>query len=199
VGPDAADPTDLRRVLDALPGVLLEMPRRPSWSDGAAHYASVLGAALPAEAARARGLAEAVAGGLDLVDEPTVPVHGDFYEGQLLVAGRQVTGVLDVDSAGPGHRADDVGCLLAHVAVLTQVWPGDAPALAGAVEAWSRVLAADPLTSPEALRLRTAGVLLSLATGPHRVQQDGWEAATTARLDLVERWLSGPLGGPVLA
>jgi hypothetical protein len=83
--------------------------------------------------------------------------------------------------------------------VLTQVWPGDAPALAGAVEAWSRVLAADPLTSPEALRLRTAGVLLSLATGPHRVQQDGWEAATTARLDLVERWLSGPLGGPVLA
>jgi hypothetical protein len=39
------------------------------------------------------------------------------------------------------------------------------------------------------LRRRTAAVVLSLATGPHRVQEAGWQVATRARLDLATRWL----------
>jgi hypothetical protein len=34
-----------------------------------------------------------------------------------------------------------------------------------------------------------AGVVVSLATGPHRVQADGWQDLTRARLTLAERWL----------
>jgi hypothetical protein len=41
------------------------------------------------------------------------------------------------------------------------------------------------------LSARVAGVLLSLATGPHRVQERGWQAATSRRLDVVASWLDG--------
>lgn len=196
LGPAAVDAAEVRRTLDALPDALLELPPRASWTDGAAHYAAVLAAAVPGEADRAADLARAVADGVAACDEPVVPVHGDLYEAQLLVARRRVSGVLDVDSAGPGRRSDDAGCLLAHAAVLTQVWPDAAPLLDAAVEAWFPVLAADPWTTPDAVRLRTAGVLLSLATGPHRVQHEGWAEATTSRLDLVERWLEARPGTP---
>lgn len=39
------------------------------------------------------------------------------------------------------------------------------------------------------LYARAAGVVMSLATGPYRVQQAGWEAATAERIALVEQWL----------
>jgi hypothetical protein len=45
------------------------------------------------------------------------------------------------------------------------------------------------------LRNRVAGVLMSLATGPHRVQEPGWEAATSRRLDLVEQWAESATAG----
>lgn len=188
-GAAALDPADLTGLLDSLPAELAELPRRTSWSEGAEHYAGVVAAALPSEAGRARGLASAVAAGLAGTGEPVVPVHGDFYEAQFLVQDGRLTGVLDVDSAGPGHRADDLGCLLAHAEVLAQIHPEDAERLRAAVVAWTKAFERDPRTDPRSLRLRTAGVLLSLATGPHRVQQPGWSAATSARLDLVERWV----------
>ena len=188
-GAAALDAVDVLGVLDALPEELLELPRRMSWTDGAAHYAGVIGAALPGEADRAAELGSAVRGGLETTDEPVVPVHGDFYEAQLFASGGRLTGVLDVDAAGPGHRADDLACLVAHAEVLGQIHTQDAERLHGAVRTWLPVMDADPRTDPVSLRLRTAGVLLSLATGPHRVQQAGWEQATSRRLDLVQKWL----------
>ncbi|MGH3518006.1 MAG: hypothetical protein ACRDQ7_11435 [Haloechinothrix sp.] len=42
---------------------------------------------------------------------------------------------------------------------------------------------------PGALARRTAAVVLSLATGPHRVRERDWQAKTDQRLVLAERWL----------
>ena len=42
---------------------------------------------------------------------------------------------------------------------------------------------------PVELRLRTAGVLVSLATGPHRVQESRWPEATSRRLDAAQGWV----------
>ncbi|WP_461021954.1 phosphotransferase [Thalassiella azotivora] len=177
---------DLLAVLDALPAAVLELPRRTPWAEHAAHYARVVGAAVPHEAPRATQLADRVAAGLDGVpaDEPT---HGDFYEAQLLLDGARVSGLLDVDTAGPGRRADDLACLLAHAQVLALVDGDQSERLHAVSGLWLRD--ADRAVDPVELRYRVAGVLMSLATGPHRVQERGWVEGTRARLDLVERWV----------
>ena len=118
---------------------------------------------------------------------PTVPVHGDFYESQILVDGGRVCGVLDVDAARTGDRLDDLGCLIGHLSVLAQL----DHARAGAINRLgARYLASFERTVDAAdLRYRTAAVVISLATGPHRVQDRNWPALTRRLIDLAERWL----------
>ena len=186
-GSPAPDGGALLDLLDRLPPEVCALPARRSWTDGAQHYAGVLGACLPEEASRAAALAAEVTARTS--DRPAdEPSHGDFYENQLLLDGSRVRGLLDVDTAGPGRRADDLACLLAHVSVLAQM----EPAHAGTTEALAARWLADfeRRVDPAELRARVAGVVLSLATGPHRVQQADWPDATRARLDLAERWLA---------
>jgi len=175
-------------VAHGLPGELCDLPRRESWSESADHYAHVIGTALPREGERAARLAariqDRIAG---LPDD--APTHGDFYEAQLLLTGGRLTGLLDVDNAGPGRRADDLGCLVAHLEVLALLPGWDAPRLHRLAREYATAFAA--VVDRNELHARVAGVLLSLATGPHRVQEKDWEAATTRRLDAVERWLDG--------
>jgi hypothetical protein len=74
---------DILAFLDGLPQELAQGTPRQSWIDKAPHYAAVIGAALPTEAARAARLAEALV--VPAGPAWPGPVHGDFYEGQLLV------------------------------------------------------------------------------------------------------------------
>lgn len=185
-GRPAPNGTELEAVLDRLPSQVCELPARRSWTDAVAHYAGVVGATLPSEAARCRQLAERVReqAGDRPADEP---VHGDLYETQLVLDGPRITGLLDVDTAGPGRRTDDLACLLGHVAVLAQMEPAHRPSSSALGAAW--LAAFDRRHDPAELRARTAGVVVSLATGPHRVQEAHWQDATRARLDLAEQWL----------
>jgi hypothetical protein len=190
-GPDAVDPASLVAVLDVLPDSLLSVGRRRSWSDNAGWYAESIGEAQPGEARRAAGLAEAITRALAGSAPPIVPTHGDFYESQLLVLRGRISGVLDLDGAGPGHRDDDLACALAHLVLLEHLAAGagrtgEASRLGAAFARWDACFRSDPRIEASSLRVRTAGVLLSLATGPRRVADADWPAATSARLDLVE-------------
>ena len=183
---------DLLALLDAMPADVLDLPRRTPWAENAVHYAGVVGAALPAEADRATRLAWQVVGGMTDGgdDEPT---HGDLYESQVLLAENRVSGLLDVDTAGPGRRADDLACLLAHLSVLAQMEPGHRSSTHAVGARW--LVDFDRRCDPADLRYRVAGVVMSLATGPHRVQERGWETSTRRRLDLVERWVTSVRAG----
>lgn len=151
---------DLVQVLDTFPPDVVGMPRRRPWSDRADAYAHAVTAAHP-EADRAHAVATAVLSRSRRLDlGPVVSTHGDFHEGQLTVqrggVGWGVAGLLDVDTVGPGHRVDDLACLVAHAVALgppgervTRRWEADARTL----------------VDPQALGVRTAGVLLSLAAG----------------------------------
>ncbi len=108
---------ELVGVLDRLPEEVLDLPRRAAWSEHAEHYAALVGAALPEEAPRAASLGERIASAIEGAPA-TEPTHGDFYEAQLLLSHGRITGLLDVDTVGPGRRADDLACALAHVEVL---------------------------------------------------------------------------------
>jgi aminoglycoside phosphotransferase (APT) family kinase protein len=159
--------------------------RRPTWGQKAPHYAEVIAGVLPAMADRARRIAAAV--DHDTPEGPDVPIHGDFYESQLMVAGGEVTGLLDIDTAGLGERLDDAACLLAHLSVLAQICPARAGEINELGSRLERRLSQD--LDRAALARRTAAVVLSLATGPHRVQEPGWPQHTEQRIALAERWI----------
>src|SRR5690606_16984658 len=166
-------------VRDALPEDLLRLPVRPAWAQGARHYGEAAGAVLPEEAGRAATLARAIDRLVTGTDPgPRVPVHGDLYEAQIFVdtaapggaaaggaaaSGLRLTGLLDVDSAGPGHRVDDLACLLGHMSVLPLLDPEAYRLVPGTFARW--LAAADALVDPAALRARAAGVVLSLVAG----------------------------------
>lgn len=154
-------------LLDRLPPELAEGPGRRSWRDRAGHYADVVTGVLPDQSDRVRQLAAAITA--ETGAGPVVPVHGDLYEAQLRVAAGRITGLLDIDTAGPGERLDDLACLLGHLSVLAQLDPARATAIN---RLGIRYLAAFERTvDPADLRYRVAAVVLSLATGPHRVQE----------------------------
>lgn len=107
----------IKEVLDALPPAVTDLPRQKSWTDRRRHHAKAIGQSMPDLEAPAARLVEQI----DEMLTPNpqlVPAHGDFFEANLLTRGGHISTVLDLDSLGPGTRADDYACLLAHVSVL---------------------------------------------------------------------------------
>ena len=127
-----------------------------------------------------------VAGIGDEESEPTTPSHGDYYESQLLVDGGRLVGMLDVDTYGWGRAGDDAATMLAHLAI----WADLSSRPDRVLEMGRRLLKMwDGILDPVDLRVRTAAVALSLATGPFRVQAAGWPGETADRIAIAERWL----------
>lgn len=177
---------EINAVLDRLPAELAAGASRRSWLDRVGHYAAAVGTILPEHAQRVAGLAQAISA--EAGRGPTVPVHGDLYESQLLVSGGRICGLLDIDTLRPGDRLDDLGCLIGHLSVLAHIEPQHASTINSA---GARYLAAfDRVVDPADLRYRAAAVVISLATGPHRVQQPRWPATTRRLVDLADRWVT---------
>lgn len=117
---------------------------------------------------------------------PTVPVHGDFHEAQVMVAGGEPVGLLDVDTFGLGRPGDDPATMLGHLALLAPECadPGGVLQMALSLNRiWDRRL------DPADLRRRTAAVVLGLAGGPFRVQRPKWPAETRHRISVAEQWV----------
>lgn len=186
-GAAGVDPRAVVDVLDRMPRDLLTMARRPAWAERVRHHAYAAAAVVPERAALVDELAARVEHLMSVSDPgPLVPTHGDLHEANLLVRGGRVVGLLDVDSAGPGHRVDDLACMLGHMSVLPALAPDVHRHVAAALPRW--VEAFDALVDPVALRARTAGVVLSLVAGARR--EDGeWRADAEARLDAARAWV----------
>ncbi len=118
-----------------------------------------------------------------------VPVHGDLHDAQILVTDGRITGLLDVDGAGPGHLARDAAGLLVRV----ESFLADSPAHAAPVESWVSALTAtyEGLVGRDVLRRARAGAWLSLATGPRRAGRPDWRAETRRRVAQAVEVLDG--------
>lgn len=166
-GPEELGPRAVSELLDQLPAAALALPRRSAWSDRILDYAAGAVLALPDDAARISRCARSIDESVRSADPgPVVPVHGDFHGGNLL-AGRssgkiRISGMLDVDALGPGHRVDDLACFLGHLLVLSVLTPENG-ALRTAAAACARGFAGE--TDPAALYSRTAAVALTLVAG----------------------------------
>lgn len=112
-------------------------------------------------------------------------VHGDLHEGQVIVVDRRIVGLLDVDDAGPGATVDDVANLIArlHYRIVTATGP------VAALDAYADALRVAALDRHDRDRLdvHTSAALVGLATGPFRIQSEGWR---TAVRDLLDRALA---------
>lgn len=115
-----------------------------------------------------------------------VPVHGDFHEAQIIINEGRPAGLLDVDTYGWGHPGDDAATMLGHLHLLAPSCesPPEVMKFAAALNRhWDASLDAVDL------RLRTAAVVLGLATGPFRVQSPGWATETRERIDAAKQWV----------
>lgn len=175
---------ELIALLDAFPPAVARLPRRQPWTESVHYYVGVVARAMPELEGRLLWLADQVSQGLAGLPAGDEPTHGDFHEGQVHVRGGHVCGVLDIDAIGPGRRADDLGCLLAHLSTIQRMDAAQAAHLQGLLEAWTPVF--DARVDPTELRLRAAGVAISLATGPHRSQEPRWREETIAIVSAAE-------------
>ena len=178
-GAPLPSPASLVDVLDRVASVPLPSAQaRRSARDDAPAHARFLAAVMPEVAERVEG----VVAGLGKDEGPFTTIHGDFYEAQVLVGDDGgVTGLLDLDRAGVGHRADDFATMLAHLGALAIHRPPIAArALAYRDELWRHFAS---LVDAEDLRQRVTAVGLGLATGPYRLRRPDWKAETLQYLD----------------
>ncbi len=162
--------------LDAMPVAVAQLERRPPWSDAAAHYASMVTSAVPTLGPDLVWAVEQIRAGLAGLPPGDEATHGDFHEGQLRVAGGAIVGILDIDTIGPGRRADDLACLMAHLSTIQRMNPHQESKVRDLLARWVPVF--DERVDPVELRLRTAAVVISLATGPYRGQEAQWQETT---------------------
>lgn len=174
------DPDAVIALLDRLPSEVLELPSRPSWTDRVDFHGTMAAARLPDHAEEIAALTTQIA---ELVAAapvgPVVPTHGDFHEANIFCEDGHPTRLIDVDTVGPGHREDDLACLVAHLAVLPALSPVHYPRGREVAEDWAAVF--EQLVHPGALQARVAGVLLSLVSGAATDQ-------ALARLALAQDW-----------
>ncbi|MEZ7898295.1 MAG: phosphotransferase [Flaviflexus sp.] len=182
-------------LLEKLPAEAANLTRRPAWSERADHYGNAASTVLPQHRARIELLTNGVNYLMANSDPgPVVATHGDFYEANILMDGRNhaVSSLIDVDSLGPGYRVDDLGCLLGHISVLPYLAPHAYPHVPFELEEWTRIC--EQRVDPVALVARCAGVTLSLIAGARREDGREWLSDAEGRLAAAEQWVARGYG-----
>lgn len=171
-------------LLDGMPNSIAQLERRPPWSEAVSHYARMVTQALPQLGPKLSWMVEQIEQGLAGIPVGNEPTHGDFHEGQVHVADGRIVGILDVDTVGPGRRADDLACLVAHLSTIQRMNPTQEARAHHLIRTWVPVF--DTRVDPTELRLRAAAVIISLATGPFRSQEPEWERETAKIISSAE-------------
>ncbi len=166
--------------LDAMPPGVAQLERRPPWTDAVGHYAAMVTSAMPELLEDLEWATQQITAGLAGLPQGQEATHGDYHEGQLRVADGRIVGILDIDTIGPGRRADDLACLIAHLSTIQRMKPAQESRVRSLLSRWVPVF--DERVDPVELRLRTAAVVISLATGPYRGQESAWRATTATMI-----------------
>lgn len=176
---------DLVGLLDAIPAGMAALDRHRPWTDAVDQYAAMVSAVLPATESLLTPMVQRIRAGLAQIPHGNEATHGDFYEAQVFIDRGRISGILDIDTLGPGRRADDLACLVAHLSTVQRMNPDQAARLQQLIGRWMPVF--DARVDPAELRLRAAAVAISLATGPYRGQESDWEAGTWYILTAADR------------
>ncbi len=138
-------------------------------------------ALLPRRSRYARTLATRLARRLEDLPTTATPIHGDFYDKQVLLRDDTAV-VLDLDESALGHPAIDLGNFIAHLERDRMRHGGPAHR----VEAMAAALLDGYATTarvPRHLDLHTAAALLLLAHHPFRFREPDWADRIEALLE----------------
>lgn len=181
----------------SLAGAGLDGDPLPGRAATGARHAAMLATVIPAEQARLDELGEILlAAGRRAAARRGSTIHGDLYEAQLVTGrGRHraaaITGVLDLDDAGPGDPLDDRATVIAHLVERALETRG---AAGRRVTSYATTLRREFATQvdPVELDLVVAGALTGLATGPFRLQRPRWARAVRRRLTIATQLATTP-------
>jgi aminoglycoside phosphotransferase len=120
--------------------------------------------------------------------QPLTTVHGDLHEEQVLSRGGRISGLVDVDGAGPGQLVDDLALIVARVRARAEFGPTGSERARAYEQRLTETFAG--AVDPHELARRAAGALLGRATAPFRVQNTDWERASKARIRAAEAALA---------
>lgn len=182
-GAELPDPWELVAITDRLAVCDLDTQQDPRRFADATRHVPLLSRLVPPAADRVARVANHTRS----LYGPLVTVHGDLHDGQLLLVGATVSGLLDVDGAGPGLVAEDAGRLVAHLQVLADRHPDAADRITAYADEVARAFAQS--VGAQQLAWGTAAAWLGLATGAYRAQSAGWAAITRQRIDRAEQAL----------
>lgn len=149
---------------------------RADQARAAGKLAKDLAALWPALGNQARAVADGISRALIAEDARHVAIHGDFHVEQLIDAGDRI-GIVDLDEAGYGAAAWDLGNIIGQLQV-----HGDAS------EEFGEALLADyraagGQVSDREIRLQTALSIFQLAARPFRERHPHWPEKIEAILD----------------
>jgi hypothetical protein len=163
-------------MLDAMPVEIAWLPKRTTWVEALPYYVDVLSEILPGANPLLNELAAQIQTEMPPSRRGEEPTHGDLHAGQILIKDGQISGLLDPDTAGPGHRVDDLASMLAHLLTTHCASKTDESKLHDLIAGWVPVF--DRRVDPLELRLRTAAVIVSLAVQPYADQTPRWQSET---------------------
>jgi len=161
---------------------------RTQLGDAAQSHARAIEAIVPTTRPMLERIVDAVGHLAAGPDHDQVTVHGDLYEAQLMVQDSRIVGLLDLDDVGHGHPLDDLATTLAHLHILQPTTRQHRDHLTRHRQALRAAFARErDHTNGDELDLRTAAVLVGLATGPFRAQRADWPAEVHRRLRAASR------------
>jgi len=163
---------------------VLSNPAGRSGPGGLRHAVRVLRHILPGERDELHALRDEILARIERHPvEPRV-IHGDLYEGQVMLREDYSLGLLDLDDIGIGDPAQDAANFTAHLVALAD----SSPAAGARLLAYRALMRAEVLrkfdVAEEGFAAREALVMVQLATGPFRVLEARWPERVTQRLRL---------------
>ena len=174
------DADEFLRLCDAMAGTEITGTGPASrLTDGSLH-ANMLATVLPESAA----ILDELTARFDVVGPPPVDgtVHGDLHEGQVMVDRGRIVGILDVDDVGAGASIDDLANVIARLQFRAATTPDHSHRLRE--YASSLRDAGRQRHDVDRLDLHTAAALVGLATGPFRMQSEGWRSTVADLIGL---------------
>lgn len=176
------DPQVILSALNSLTERALQVPPRTPPSARFASFSQPLVAG-GADSARVQNLVARIQNRLMTPESAPVPTHGDFHPANLFLAAdaSAATALIDGDTVGPGHQADDIAMMFAHLLVLPSYDAPGYPTVPQLVSELWHTCASIPC-GPGDLVARTAASMISLAPGARSPQQLNYYLAAAEQI-----------------